>query len=73
MRKLFQGQENTSRGDISLTTNGSFLESWAKSIKEAGLNMINVALHSLHKNKFRIIPGNEGGILSIEKGIDAIL
>ncbi|MGC8547213.1 MAG: GTP 3',8-cyclase MoaA [Thermoplasmata archaeon] len=60
------------KGDISLTTNGFFLESRAKSLKEAGLDRINISLHSLHKNRFRIITGNEG-ISSVEKGIDAAL
>jgi len=49
------------------------MESRSKSLREEGLDKINISLHSLHKNKFGIITGNEGGVLSVEKGIGATL
>ncbi len=58
------------KGDISLTTNGFFLESRAGSLKDAGLNRINISLHSLKRSIFRTITGNES-IAQVERGIDA--
>ena len=61
------------KGGISLITNGFFMESRAKSLREEGLDKINISPHSLHKNKFEIITGNEGGVLSVGEGIGATL
>ena len=61
------------KGGISLITNGFFMESRAKSLREEGLDKINISPHSLHKNKFEIITGNEGGVSSVEEGIGATL
>lgn len=59
-------------GDISLTTNGYFLSSRASSLKEAGLDRINISIHSLQLNRFKFITGTES-INKVERGIDAAL
>lgn len=41
--------------DISLTTNGFFLETMVSSLKESGLHRINVSLDTLHKDTFQEI------------------
>lgn len=39
--------------DISMTTNGMLLERFAQPLKDAGLDRVNVSLHSLNAEKFR--------------------
>lgn len=39
-------------GDISLTTNGFFLKDRAAGLKKAGLNRINISLHSIKESEF---------------------
>jgi cyclic pyranopterin phosphate synthase len=41
--------------DISMTTNGTFLAEYAKKLREAGLDRVNVSLDSLNPEKFRQI------------------
>jgi len=41
--------------DISMTTNGTLLAEYAKKLKEAGLDRVNVSLDSLNPEKFRQI------------------
>ena len=41
--------------DISMTTNGTMLEKLAYSLKEAGLDRVNISLHSIDPEKFHII------------------
>ncbi len=54
--------------DISLTTNGIFLEEFAQSIFGAGIRRINVSLDSLDKDKyFRITNG--GNLDAVLRGI----
>ncbi|HBY56866.1 MAG TPA: GTP 3',8-cyclase MoaA [Candidatus Atribacteria bacterium] len=55
--------------DISLTTNGFFLAEYAKKLKMAGLNRVNVSLDSLQKNKYRKITRG-GNLERVLKGID---
>ncbi|HBG47862.1 MAG TPA: GTP 3',8-cyclase MoaA [Deltaproteobacteria bacterium] len=38
--------------DLSLTTNGVLLKEYARSLKEAGLNRVNVSLDSLKRDRF---------------------
>jgi cyclic pyranopterin phosphate synthase len=45
-------KEQTDTQDISMTTNGLLLERFAQSLKEAGLDRINVSLHSLQPERF---------------------
>jgi len=56
--------------DISLTTNGVFLEKYAKELADAGLNRINISLDSLRPGRYKEI--TRGGDISLVfKGIDA--
>ncbi len=58
--------------DLSMTTNGILLEKFAKPVKEAGLQRINISLDTLNPEKFRQI--TRGGELSaVLKGIDAAI
>ena len=41
--------------DISLTTNGTFLEKYAQGLKDAGLNRINVSLDTLNRETYEFI------------------
>lgn len=43
--------------DLSLTTNGFFLEELGKRLKNAGLKRINISLDTLNKNKFEKLTG----------------
>ena len=43
--------------DLSLTTNGSFLETIGKKLKKAGLKRINISLDTLNKEKFEKLTG----------------
>ncbi|WP_440059623.1 GTP 3',8-cyclase MoaA [Thermogladius sp. 4427co] len=56
---------------VSITTNGSLLEKYAKGLAEAGVDHINVSLHSLREEVFRRITGGDLG--RVLKGIDAAL
>ena len=65
--------------DISLTTNGVYLEEHIESIKFAGIRRINISLDTLNRNKFRQITGRDRfdqvwkAIMSAhEQGIDPI-
>ena len=41
--------------DISLTTNGVLLEKYAKDLKEAGLNRVNVSLDTLNRDTYKFV------------------
>lgn len=56
--------------DIALTTNGTLLGKYATSLKEAGLQRINVSLDSLRDETFRKMNGRGFPVASILKGID---
>lgn len=56
--------------DLSMTTNGIFLEEMAKPLKEAGLNRLNISLDTLDTERFAQI--TRGGDLDrVLKGIEA--
>ena len=56
--------------DISLTTNGTLLEKYARALADAGLNRINISLDTLRPDRYREI--TRGGDISLVlKGIDA--
>jgi cyclic pyranopterin phosphate synthase len=44
--------------DISMTTNGILLKEYARVLKEAGLNRINISLHSLNAETYKKITGS---------------
>ncbi len=56
------------KGDISMTTNGIMLPRLAASLKQAGLDRINISMHSIDRNDFRFITGVD----ALDKVIDGI-
>jgi len=44
-------------GDISMTTNGVMLPSIARSLREAGLDRINISMHSIDREGFKFVTG----------------
>jgi cyclic pyranopterin phosphate synthase len=56
-------------GDISLTTNAFFLNGRARSLKDSGLNRINISLHSVDRDKFKEITGIDA-INRVKEGIE---
>ncbi|WP_423793433.1 GTP 3',8-cyclase MoaA [Methanocaldococcus indicus] len=54
--------------DISLTTNGTLLKKYAKSLKEAGLDRVNISLDSLNSEVYYQI--TKGNLTSVLEGID---
>ena len=54
--------------DISLTTNGTFLEEYAKDLKDAGLNRVNVSLDTLNRETYEFITKKDY-LESAKKGI----
>lgn len=57
-------------GDISLTTNGTMLKNKAAQLREAGLDRINISLHSIEREEFRFITGTDS-IDRVREGIRA--
>ncbi len=57
--------------DVSLTTNGSLLESRAASLRAAGLKRVNVSMDSLDPEEFRVI--RHGALAPVFRGIEAAL
>ncbi len=47
-------------GDISMTTNGFRLPSLASKLKEAGLDRVNISMHSIDNDGFEFITGTDG-------------
>lgn len=58
--------------DLALTTNGYFLEYYAKQLKEAGLCRVNVSLDSLDNHRVEIM-SKKNVLPRILKGIDAAI
>ncbi len=58
--------------DLSMTTNGFFLSETAQSLKDAGLNRVNISLDSLDSGKFKDITGFDS-LSGVLKGIDSSL
>ena len=55
--------------DIAMTTNGILLKKYARDLKDAGLNRVNISLDTLDEDKYRAI--TRGGSLSkILEGIE---
>lgn len=60
--------------DLSLTTNGSLLESQAEALKSAGLTRINISIDSLDAARFASITGGAGlgpVLAGLESALDA--
>ncbi len=58
--------------DIGMTTNGVLLPNYAKELKAAGLNRVNISLDTLNPEKFRKIT-RLGNLDDVLHGIDAAL
>jgi GTP 3',8-cyclase len=58
--------------DISVTTNGVYLNEMAKELKKAGLKRINISLDSLREERFRFITGG-GSLRMVLDGIGKAL
>src|SRR5690606_22357065 len=57
--------------DIALTTNGIFLPKYAKQLKEAGLQRVNVSLDAIDNDIFKGMNGRSVGIKPVLAGIEA--
>lgn len=55
--------------DLSLTTNGTFLERQARELKDSGLDRVNVSIDSLRPDRYREITG--GDLDAVLRGLDA--
>ncbi len=58
--------------DLSLTTNGYFLEEFAQKLKEGGLKRVNLSLDSLQPEKYKIITRG-GNLNKVLKGLEIAL
>lgn len=58
--------------DISLTTNGYYLRERIGGLVDAGLSRINVSLHTLNPEKFRVIVGVNGLVRVIDSIREAL-
>jgi cyclic pyranopterin phosphate synthase len=58
--------------DLSMTTNGILLSQFAKSLKIAGLNRINISLDTVNQDKYCEITRN-GDLNKVLEGIEAAL
>ncbi|MFP3143841.1 MAG: GTP 3',8-cyclase MoaA [Caldisphaera sp.] len=58
--------------DISMTTNGYLLYTYAKKLKDSGLNRVNISIHSLNRETYYKITGVDG-LEKALKGLDAAL
>ena len=54
--------------DLSLTTNGTLLLEMAEELKEAGLDRVNVSLHSLDQMTYEMVTGSKD-LSIVKKGI----
>ncbi|OWP57417.1 MAG: cyclic pyranopterin phosphate synthase [Thermoplasmatales archaeon B_DKE] len=57
-------------GDISLTTNGVLLVNKAVDLKKAGLNRVNISMHSIDQEGFQFITGTDA-LDKVKDGIRA--
>lgn len=57
-------------GDISLTTNGVLLVNKALSLKDAGLDRVNISMHSIDREGFQFITGTDA-LEQVKAGIAA--
>ncbi len=73
VRLIFELAGITGIEDLSLTTNGVFLESLAAELKAAGLQRINVSVDSMDRRTYKRITGFDllpGVVRSVQKAID---
>ncbi|MEL9914786.1 MAG: GTP 3',8-cyclase MoaA [Thermoplasmatales archaeon] len=70
LEEIIRRTRNHINGDISLTTNAFFLKERARSLKEAGLDRINISMHSISRDKFVEITGVDA-LERVREGIKA--
>ncbi len=58
--------------EVSLTTNGYYHQEYAKKLKDAGIDRINVSLHTLNDNVYEKITGVKG-LLKVIKGVESAI
>ena len=46
-------------GNISMTTNGIMLKRMSRDLKDAGLDRVNISLHSIERERFQFITGTD--------------
>jgi len=63
---------NLSISDLSITTNGTFLEDYAQGLKEAGLHRVNISLDTLKEEKYEFIT-RSGRLPEALRGIEIAL
>ncbi len=63
-----------SNAEISMTTNGYFLSKYAEKLREAGLERVNISIHSLKPERYRFItgvPGLDQALKGLQTAYDA--
>jgi len=58
--------------DLSMTTNGVLLKNYARQLKEAGLDRVNISLDTLNRERFKYITGSNS-LDSVLDGIQAAI
>ena len=65
--------------DISITTNGTYLEKYAKDLKEAGLDRVNISLDTLNRETYEFITKKDylesakrGTLKAVEVGFNPV-
>lgn len=58
--------ENAPGSDISMTTNGYLMKTYGARLAEAGLNRVNISVHSLRPGRYKFITGVDGLKRAIE-------
>jgi len=58
--------------EVSLTTNGYYLQEYAKDLKDAGIDRINVSLHTLDEEIYEKITGVKG-LIKVISGIESAI
>ncbi len=75
LESMISGFKQVAPGvEVSITTNGVFLEERAESLKDAGLSRANISLDTLDPERYmRITGAKEGDLERVLDGIDAAL
>ncbi|MEB3844499.1 MAG: GTP 3',8-cyclase MoaA [Desulfurococcales archaeon] len=67
-------RESAPKAEISMTTNGYFLEKLAVTMREAGLQRVNVSVHSLDPERYAFItgvPGLDRALRGVKAAVDS--
>ena len=69
IKNLNLKKKNTNLNEVTLTTNGTLLEKYAKELKENGIDRINVSLDTINEKKYKEIT-RFGNLEKVIKGIE---